>query len=291
MTQPLVIYHDQCLDGLTAAWIVSKSLPHAEFVPMMYGMPFDVERARGREVIFADFCFKKPEMEKLLEIAREVEVLDHHATAKDTLDQLAGHPKLDVFFDIKKSGAGVAWDTLNVLQSRPELVNMVEFNDTHAPQDVPDETRRVIEFFRAHDPTFESVEKMFRYMADPFTRSTVEQVGATLVKRKSLHVEDLVRNAHLVQLNVPDGRTFTVWATNCNYFLNSETGAALTKKPLPGGELPPFGLTYNFEGKHWKVSLRSSDAQEDVRIIAQAFGGGGHRNASGFECQKLPWEA
>lgn len=41
----------------------------------------------------------------------------------------------------------------------------------------------------------------------------------------------------------------------------------------------------------WKVSLYSTKPEVDCGAIAKTFGGGGHRGASGFECDKLPWEA
>lgn len=294
--KPLVIYHGPCLDGLTAAWVVSKHIPDAEFQMLNYGDPFDFERARDREVVLTDFCFKLPEMEKLLGLAQKVIVFDHHLTAKETLEKLAGTPNLFVHFDVMKSGAGVAWDIMNPIGERPLLISQVEFNDTHAPQDVPLETRKTIEFFRALKPEFASVERMFRFMEDPFTQPVVEQAGAILVERKALHVADLVKNAEAIQLQLPLGDdlgtpAFRVWATEAPYFLNSETGGALARHPLPDGSTPDFAVTYTREPGKWRVSLRSTDQQQDVRVVAQAFGGGGHRNAAGFECQKLPWEA
>ena len=49
------------------------------------------------------------------------------------------------------------------------------------------------------------------------------------------------------------------------------------------GEL--FAVTYYDGPEHRNYSLRSTDAGLDVSMIAKAYGGGGHRNASGF---KLP---
>lgn len=44
----------------------------------------------------------------------------------------------------------------------------------------------------------------------------------------------------------------------------------------------PFAVTYYDGPSHRHYSLRSTDAGLDVSLIAKAYGGGGHRNASGF---------
>ncbi len=54
----LVIYHGGCPDGFTAAWVVHKVYPEAEFYPGVYGQaPPDVA---GRDVILVDFSSASP---------------------------------------------------------------------------------------------------------------------------------------------------------------------------------------------------------------------------------------
>lgn len=40
----------------------------------------------------------------------------------------------------------------------------------------------------------------------------------------------------------------------------------------------------------WKVSLYSTKPEIDCGAICKTFGGGGHKGAAGFICDKLPWE-
>lgn len=49
----------------------------------------------------------------------------------------------------------------------------------------------------------------------------------------------------------------------------------------------PFAELAN--GK-WKVSLYSTKPEIDCGAIAKTFGGGGHKQAAGFVCDRLPWE-
>ena len=44
------------------------------------------------------------------------------------------------------------------------------------------------------------------------------------------------------------------------------------------------------DGGRWKVSLRSSDGDVDVSVIARASGGGGHKAAAGFSTEMTPDE-
>lgn len=40
----------------------------------------------------------------------------------------------------------------------------------------------------------------------------------------------------------------------------------------------------------WKVSLFSTKPEIDCEVIAKQFGGGGHKEAAEFVCDKLPWK-
>ena len=48
-------------------------------------------------------------------------------------------------------------------------------------------------------------------------------------------------------------------------------------------------LTFGFRKGMWTVSLYSDREDVDVSAIAKARGGGGHKGASGFQCEKLPF--
>ena len=63
---PIVIYHSNCADGFTAAWVIWYKHPDWEFYPGKYQEePPDVT---GREVYFVDFSYKRP---VILEMAKK----------------------------------------------------------------------------------------------------------------------------------------------------------------------------------------------------------------------------
>ena len=275
--KPLILYHAECLDGLTAAWAVRKLLPEAECVPVKHGStPPDVT---GRHVVMVDFCYPKPAMLEMLDKATRIDIYDHHKTAQETLLDLQ-HPNLGtVVFDMDRSGAGLAWDyfpgTLNT--TRPMLVNLVEDNDLWRFKHP--ETKRFVEAMRAMPTSFETIETLVHVCGDPLLLSSFLAIGDGVVRYKQ---EMVTQAVHFSQKALIGGHLVNV--ANVPYFLSSEAANALIRDG-------PFGATYYWDGDSgmYRVSLRSRDDREDVSVIAKMYGGGGHRNASGFTCKKLPW--
>ena len=67
----------------------------------------------------------------------------------------------------------------------------------------------------------------------------------------------------------------------------SDLGNKLANEPLSNGEMPDFGVVwnYNVDTQTWYVSLRGHDNSPDLSVIANHFGGGGHAKASGFRIE------
>ena len=59
------------------------------------------------------------------------------------------------------------------------------------------------------------------------------------------------------------------------------------------GYIEPYDLMITFcrrSDRKWNVSLYSTKPEVDCGSIAKSFGGGGHKGASGFQCEDLPFE-
>jgi nanoRNase/pAp phosphatase (c-di-AMP/oligoRNAs hydrolase) len=67
------------------------------------------------------------------------------------------------------------------------------------------------------------------------------------------------------------------------YMMASEAAGALAEKA-------PFAATYydGVDARHFSLRSRG-DGGADVSAIAQAYGGGGHKNAAGFQ-MPIGWE-
>ena len=96
MTKPLCIYHGNCADGFGAAWVVRRFVGdgNVDFHPGVYQDP--LPDVTGHDVVIVDFSYKRPVMEKLIDAAQTVIVLDHHRrkrwTSRPRLTHAASSP-------------------------------------------------------------------------------------------------------------------------------------------------------------------------------------------------------
>lgn len=265
--RPLVIYHAQCRDGWAAAWAASKSEPSVELWPAMYGSePPDVT---GRDVTLVDFCYPREVLLRMSESVEAIRVLDHHKTAKDAL---AGIPWAT--FDMERSGAGIAWDVL-VGSPRPWIINYVEDRD----------------LWRWSLPNSREVNAFIGTL--PYGKP--EDLAAWNLAAKMTLTEAFVAGCHVQQAvlryaeNVCDnarGRQVGGWmvpSVNAPQHDISEVLECLLDRHegctfVHGWWQRADGLFAN--------SLRSRGTF-DVSLVAAMFGGGGHRNAAGFQTPKM----
>ena len=115
--KPLCIYHGNCADGFTAAWVVNRffGIVGVEFHPGIYGQkPPDVD---GRNVILVDFSYKRPVLDAMLRSgdtaqALTILILDHHKTAAE---DLAGIASPENGYDARgwRSGGSRRWNGLS----------------------------------------------------------------------------------------------------------------------------------------------------------------------------------
>ena len=274
MNRTLVIYHGDCFDGFTAAWIYHHFQDsEAEFFPAKYGDPRpDV---KDRDVIIVDFSYKLHEMIEIIREAQSLIVFDHHKTAQHNLIDLPDNrPGLDIHFNMEKCGARMVWDyycdpTIDI----PWLIAYVEDRDLWK-QELPNTgavTARIA-----------SVEMTFDHWTDLFRESlaTVVEKGEAIEE----YIQQYGRKARKeVQFRMVGG--YEVPCINLPYMNCSEHVGALAEEH----QQFPFAVGFFQRGDgQWQFSLRARGTF-DVSHVASGFGGGGHMGAAGFQLDKLPW--
>lgn len=293
--KPLVIFHDNCADGFGAAfaaWL--KFDDEAEYLPAQYGREIfaDGETVKGRDVYVLDFSFDKKTTEWLFETAASVTWLDHHRTAfemwcgevpdgglwiEDTNFMSGQH---HITLDDTKSGAMIAWNYFHPDVEVPMLIKHIDdydrwsFNLRH--------TKEINKAIWSYAPwCFETWEYMV--MDENYGQLITE--GAAILRAHDRQVHDMSKNVRKCTISFkeqPEGMLQqTVFrdglTVNAPSFLASDVGHELATQS------GTFGLVWhmNDQGKI-SCSLRSN-GDYDVSAIAKAFGGGGHKNAAGFE--------
>lgn len=259
----LIIYHSPCCDGFTSAWVARRKFPDAEFYPTAHHQaPPDVT---DKNVFILDYAYPRETLLKLVDSAASLTVLDHHKTNQKDLEGL-------VFckFDMQRSGAGITWDYLypEKAHKRPWLVDYVQDRDLYVWQ---------LPFSREVSAALDSYSQDFETW-DLLSKRRVEDLaleGATLLRYQNQMIERLSQDAREV---VFDGQKVPV--------VNSAVLMSDLGSRLAVGR--PFAVVYRQKSDgHYAYSLRSHDSGLDVSEIAKKYGGGGHRNASGFESCNL----
>ena len=256
----IVIYHENCYDGFTAAWLiwrntVVRSDVQIKFIPMQYGKDFSID-FRDQDVVIADFSFDRNTLEVINHQAKSLIVLDHHKTAEEAL---RGLPYCK--FDMSKSGARLVQEHFGY--ANHWLVDYTEDRDLWK-HSLPN-TREINACIRLTPFDFEE----FEMLASSF-KGELTIHGTTLLKYEENLISNALRAAEEV---VFDGHKILKVNTTV---LHSEIGHRLCKGR-------PFGMTYFCNEKEMVCSLRSTDEGLDVSEIAKKYGGGGHRNAAGFK--------
>jgi len=279
LTKPLCIYHGKCADGFTAAWAVWKRFgDDADYVAANYGD--EPPTVSGRDVIIVDFSYPRATLEAMHAAVSTLLVLDHHKTAAEAL---AGLPRprqtwdqhlayadapacnsLGVEFDMTRSGAGMAWDYFHPDDARPRFLSHAEDRDLW--RFAMEGTREVHAAMSAYPFTFDAWDEIY---ATPISDLIKQGVA---IDRK--HQRDIATLLPIHKRRMTIGGV-EVWVANMPMTMTSDAGHALAK-----GE--PFGACYWDTPEGRVFSLRSTDDGLDVSEIAKQYGGGGHRNASGF---------
>jgi uncharacterized protein len=256
----LCIYHGNCADGFTSAWVVRKALGEAvDFHHAAYGdAPPDVE---GRDVVMVDFSYKRPLLETIRDQASSVLILDHHKTAEADLKDLPGVASV---FDMNRSGAGITWDYFFPHEPRPQLLNHVEDRDLW--RFALRKTREIQASVFAYPYEFPVWDFLMSASLDDLAAQ-----GEAIERKHFKDVRELIQVAtRRMKIGGHD-----VPVANLPYTMASDAGHILAKNE-------PFAACYYDTPGARIFSLRSAPDGLDVSEIAKQYGGGGHKHASGF---------
>jgi oligoribonuclease NrnB/cAMP/cGMP phosphodiesterase (DHH superfamily) len=289
----LVIYHgDNCSDGFVAAYVAYLALgtDNVEYVAATYGDP--IPDVTGKIVFILDFSYSPEVLIEAAKTASQIHLMDHHKSAyenwlKFTGDSVKGkesfndysYERLLINFDMTRSGAGMARDHWKDELNKREDVNLVFLNHVvNAVQD-RDLWLKKLNNTEAICCGLNLIKRNFECYDNTFKRSVTYGLnlldlidrGGIVLKTTTGLCEAIVSRAKPITF---DG--YEILAVNCNRELRSEVGHILTKDKL-------FSLTYEINGIEATVSLRSCAEGLDVSMIASMYGGGGHRDASGFK--------
>lgn len=164
--KPVVIYHEHCIDGFTAAWAFWHHYKDAyEYYPASYGNPGLPVDVLDRDVYLVDFCYGPDKIEEILLQAKSLTIIDHHESSLLAIAFMTVTHKLDLSHcSLARSGAGLAWEYLKKKgvtgKAAPKLLLHVEDRDLwkfSMPQ-----TKTLLDGLQTIEKTFENYERFMR---------------------------------------------------------------------------------------------------------------------------------
>lgn len=290
----LCIYHGGCDDGFGAAWAIWRRWPACEFVPGYYGKP--LPDAAGKHVLFVDFSAKRPALDAMAQTAASIVIIDHHKTAEADLapficgtsdgslrsipENLEGmfrdcaelnRPPVFAFFDMQSSGAVMAWDFAFGIEhngSPPELLAYIQDRDLWRFA-FGERTKQVSAALRTYPQDFQTWDRLATQVDDLISEGEIvlRAHRSNLSKILEEAYEDVIGGWRVPVVNAP-------------YHYASDAAHELMQRHP---DAPFAACWFRRADGQIQFSLRSSDDREDVSEIAKKFGGGGHRNAAGFQ--------
>jgi oligoribonuclease NrnB/cAMP/cGMP phosphodiesterase (DHH superfamily) len=305
MKKQLFIYHGNCFDGFTAAWVFDRFRKQlrdpimdgeVEYFPAMYGK--EPPDCKGKEVWVVDFSYDRQTMiEKVIKPSTRTFIFDHHQTAQAALDGILDEVRTQhrlqrdkdlVVFDMNRCGSAILYDYLEDIADKKAgfrkprynglrdlwLIDYIDDRDRWVWKQ-PD-SKEVSAYISATPMTFENWESIAA-----IGRRDVAEGGRAILKYIDLFGVKVREQAvfhDLAGYNVP---TINTPYMNCS----DHVGGLCEQYPDAKFAVGYFARS---DGQ-WQFSLRSR-GEFDVSEIAKQFGGGGHKNASGFNVGQLPWD-
>ena len=264
----VIIYHADCRDGFGAAYAAWKKFGEdASYIPLNASVNEPPEGLSSKEVYIVDFSFTKDVLQTLVDTNKSVLVIDHHISAKEDVLSFEGN-----IFDNDHSGAVLTWKYFHPDTIVPPLLEYVEDHDLW--RFALPETREFGVALGTVDMTFESWDVLIIQLEEENNLINFIAKGTLLAKFEDKLVAHMMTRKERVLFEGHE-----IWVLNTSEYA-SILGNNLAELNL-AEEQAPIGIVYYHSDGKIKMSLRSI-GETDVSAIAQKYGGGGHKNASGM---------
>lgn len=285
-----VLYHANCPDGFGsayAAWLFLGS--EATYIPVKHGESLpSVVIGQENEVYICDFAYPRNVLLELKDKVKLLQVLDHHKTAETDLQGLDFCE-----FDMNRSGAGMTWDYFfkkfpDRMTDRRLFFSYIEDRDLWRFK-LPN-SKEITTWLMSFEYDFQIYENAWLMFAKYFG-NCVDQ-GATLMRQDRKNIAMICDQSKVIKMWWPPAtlgkdltsppQEYKVAVCNATSHWSDVGNELLIRHPEAD-----FSLQYYRDLKQgWKYSLRSND-KVDVSALAKFYGGGGHKNAAGFQYDLL----
>jgi len=264
-----ILYHDNCFDGFTAAWSAWLKYGNgAKYVPCNFGNKLDIEFNKEDDVYVVDFSFPRDFLLELKDKVRNLVVIDHHKTAEEELKGLDF-----CIFDMNKSGALLTFEYFFPKDTVPKFVQYVSDRDLwnfklpHA--------KEIHAYIASYPMTFENWNGLRLYIDVHFVKCV--DIGESLLRHHHVVVDSLCKyGVRFDKFKISENESIELPVINVPKQYGSDVCVKLYETYNT-----PAAVYFVFEADKVSYGIRSRK-DFDCSVIAKCYGGGGHKNASGW---------
>lgn len=312
---------DGLASGALGKMFLEQEEKEIELIGYDYGEKFDIRKFNQKDVLIVDVAITdKSGIERMFAIAKGAKSLtwvDHHVSQMEAFAKFVSENKLsvnerDINGHIKK--LTVKTDEYNFDYFYSERLSGCEmmfqlFRDSHGYEQV----KSAVLLLGQYDTWRNTSDKMFVSDSDwektvlPFqwgmrqygtvlqvyqqlkdlndwragvNINSIIEVGKSIVRyQATIDASNIQRNAFEFDFMGPHGKTYKVVALNGGPF-NSNTFKTVYD-PMVHDIMMPF--VYNGKSEMFTFSMYTTKEDVDILTIAKIMGGGGHKQACGFQ--------
>jgi uncharacterized protein len=291
----IVMYHSADNDGYCSAAIASHFYREhgVPFIlkPYNYGdnIPWD-EIDASTNVIMLDVSLQPYDlMRDMMAICANMTWIDHHRSALDILHDFQP-------CGIRRVGTAaceLTWEHYYSARPVPRFIHLLSEYDVWHNADAEKWEKEILPLqygfrLRCTDVMSpNSIWPMWMTMAMNDDQRAMDSMVAQYIADGELVIQyERQRNERYMRSYAYEQNWNGLRALICNSGLGSSQIFESHYRP----EYHDLMIAYCDSGASYKVSLYSTKPDIDCSKIAVAHGGGGHKDAAGFECHTLPWK-
>lgn len=310
------IYHNRDLDGLCSGALILKKWPEAALLGFDYGNDLRLINFENKDVIMADVTMNPKQMLELIELSKSFILVDHHVSFRDDfLEQCAvngkkteerringliteysikGIDKFQFYYSQVLSAAEIMFsiyhnDGNEDLKSKVQLLGQYDTWRNNQEKMILNDDLDWDNYVLAFQYGLRIIDSPANLLYELQTSSNISIVerGRALLNYQDKQNESLTKNfsfpTEIIYASEDELKTYRVLALNSGPF-NSNTF-----KSLWNPELYDIMMPFMYKGSigKWTVSLYTDKADIDVSKIAKQYGGGGHKQAAGFQIDEI----
>lgn len=315
----VVVYHEDCIDGLASAWAFDlKWGPdpnvHVSYIPYGHHTIADAqdqirkELVAGSEIFFVDVAPTKQFLDELMSPAasnlpapKSVRVLDHHKSAAEALKDYQAPanqnaPVLDLHIDANHpSAANMVWETLLSDRKKPPFLELIAKMDLS--RDIKEE-RDLAAAALIDSKNIRTVADAFSNFTDlsKLTMEDMVDAGKNVLSDQQNRIEKLSDNILYTQLKLVNAQQQeeSVWIPVINADVQN-FGRHISDYLRTQGDRTGMGVAFAWyvQGNGTVTMSIRSDGDPDASKIAELLclnegvKGGGHKTSAAVHFSSL----